>query len=192
MTLQNRTVNQKHETRTDTLADTLTDGLWWVVLTLLVCFSTRVGNVFWCVLHTGGCCPGVFFTQMGDVLVCSPHSWAMSWCVLHMAGQCPCVFSTRLRDVLVCSPHGWRCPGVFSTQVGDVLVCSQHGWGDVLVCSQHGWAMSWCALHTGRRCPKRLHVTAVDICIIYCPPPTTAQWSRLDTGLPNDRTPFTH
>ena len=54
-------------------------------------------------------------------------------------------------------------PGVFSTRVGDVLMCSPHG-----------WAMSWCVLHTGGRCPRRLHVTAVDICIIYCPPRRSA------------------
>ena len=76
----------------------------------------------------GGRCPGVFSTRVGDVLVCSPHGWAMPWCVLHTGG-----------DVLVCSPHGWamswcvlhtggRCPGVFSTRVGDVLMCSPHGW----------------------------------------------------------------
>ena len=127
MTLQNRTVRQKHEPRTDTLADTLTDGLWWLVLTLLVCSS-----------HGWALSPGVFSTRVGDVLVCSPHEWARSWCVLHMGG---------------------RCPGVFSARVGDVLVYSPHG-----------WAMSWCVLHTGGRCPRRLYVTAVDICIIYCPP----------------------
>ena len=116
MTLPNRTVRQKNESGTDTIADTLTDGLGWLVLTLLVCSP-----------HGWAMSP-----------VCSPHGWAMSWCVLHTGGRCPSVFSARVGDVLVYSPHGW--------------------------------AMSWCVLHTGGRCPRRLYVTAVDICIIYCPP----------------------
>ena len=114
--------------------------------------------------------PGVFSTRVGDVLMCSPHGWAMSWCVLHTGGRCPGVFSTRVGDVLVCSPHGWViswcvlhtggwCPGVFSTHVGDIQ-------GD---CT---WQPLTSALYTA-------HLAGL-------------QWSRLDTGLPNDRTPFTH
>ena len=140
MTLHDRTVRQKHEPGTDTIADTLTEGLWWLVLTLLVLLS-------W----------------VGDVLVCSPHGWAMSWCVLHTGGRCPGVFSTQVAMSWCVLHTGGRCPGVFSTRVGDVLVCSPHG-----------WAMSWCVLHTGGRCPRRLHATVVDICIICWPPGQSA------------------
>ena len=109
MTLPNRTVRQKNESGTDTIADTLTDGLGWLVLTLLVCSphgwamspvcSPHGWAMSWCVLHTSGRGPGVFSTWVGDVLVCSPHGWAMSWCILHTGGQCPGVFSTRVADV---------------------------------------------------------------------------------------------
>ena len=119
MTLHERTVRQKHEPRTDTLTDTLTETC----------------SLSWCVLHTGGRCPGVFSTRVGDVLVCSPLGWAMSWCVLHTGGRYPGVFSARVGDVLVCSPHGWpmswcvlhtggRCPRRLHVAAVDIrIIC---------------------------------------------------------------------
>ena len=122
---------------------------------------------------------------------CCCLGWAMSWCVLHTGGRCPGVFSTRVGDALVCSPHRWRCLGVFSTRVGDVLVCSPHG-----------WAMSWCVLHTGGRCPDVFTTRVGDVqgdctrqsltSALFAGHLASLQWSRLDTGLPNDRTPFSH
>ena len=83
MALQERTVRLKLEPRTDTLTDT----------------QAETCSLSWCALHTGGRCPGMFSTQVGDVLVCCPHGWAMSWCVLHTGGRCPGVFSARVGDV---------------------------------------------------------------------------------------------